>query len=510
MANSRHIMYCKVSTIIVTALLIITMISATLPASLGIGVVDTINVGVFPFGPVYDSGKGEIFVHGPYNQTFVISDSTNQVVDTFGGSGEIMSMAYDSGMGEIFQSIWQSQLYPESGGASLNAVYILSDTTNSLVASIPIGSYAGPIVYDSSKGEIFVATGDYQASPSSLLPQGPGTSNYYLLVISDSSNSVVSKIPLQYSPSDLVYDSGKGEIFASNGDSVTVISDSNNSVVTNITNVGPDAMMLAYDQAKGEIFVTNNGANTVSVISDDTNTVVATVTVGYYPLGIAYDSGKGELYVTNPNTVHGDSSISVISDSNNTVIATLPNVVPYPTGIAYDSAKGELFIANSLNDAADQIFAHSIYVISDSPNLTAPSISASSTSINQGQTSNLISSITTGAPPYTYQWLIKPPNQTAFLPIDNATLPNYDFTTLLSTNMGNYTLLLKVTDATGTTVNSTSTIITVKAPLPNASLPTQNLTALAATVTGTALVVIIALTLLLFRKYRKTVLVKKS
>src|SRR5713226_4342921 len=61
----------------------------------------------------------------------------------------------------------------------------------------------------------------------------------------------------------------------------------------------------AYDSGKGEIFVANNGNNTVTVISDASNAVVATVNVGTGPQGVAYDSAKGEVFVANQgaNTV---------------------------------------------------------------------------------------------------------------------------------------------------------------------------------------------------------------
>ena len=69
---------------------------------------------------------------------------------------------------------------------------------------------------------------------------------------------------------------------------------------------------IAYDSGRGEIFVTNLDFNSVSVISDSTNTVVATITVGSLPWGIAYDSGKGEIFVAN----YASDSVSVISDSS--------------------------------------------------------------------------------------------------------------------------------------------------------------------------------------------------
>ena len=102
---------------------------------------------------------------------------------------------------------------------------------------------------------------------------------------------------------------------------VSVISDSTNAVVATLTagNSNTWDIGAAYDSGKGEVFVSNNVDNTVSVISDSSNTVVATVPVGNDPEPVAYDSGKGEIFVVN----WMDSTISVISDSTNKVVATI-------------------------------------------------------------------------------------------------------------------------------------------------------------------------------------------
>ena len=84
-----------------------------------------------------------------------------------------------------------------------------------------------------------------------------------------------------------------------------------------------------------------SGQNSVSVISDATNTVVATIPVGTTPYGVAYDSGTNQIFVSN----HASNSVSVISDSTNAVVATVP-VGTTPAGIAYDSVKGEIFVTN--------------------------------------------------------------------------------------------------------------------------------------------------------------------
>ncbi len=432
----------------------------------GIGVTGTITLG--GYGPVYDSGKGEIFLNSG-DQTVVISDSTNKVVTTINtGSETSCGMAYDSGKDEIFQSV-------AADPGVYCVVNVISDNTNDVVATIPMGFFSGAVAYDSRKNEVFVGCENYQ----------PNNITYSVWVISDINNTVVAKIPVSYCPSDLIYDSGKGEIFIAdntglpNSDSVTVISDSNNTVVADII-VGTDPYNLAYDSGKGEVFVTDFNDNTVAVISDATDSVVAYVTVGYYATAIAYDSEKGEIYVGVGNYTTTDGYVSVISDTNNTVIATIPHI-PDPGTIAYDSGKNELFVTLSLSGK--------IAVISDCPNLTSPTISAASTSILQGQTSVLtLAPLTTGTPPYTYQWFAEAPNATAYTTIDNATLPSYNFTTTTSTAAGNWTFMLQVTDATGAVVNSTATQVIVNAPTPS---PAKDVSGFGAEDLSVAVVVII-------------------
>ena len=55
------------------------------------------------------------------------------------------------------------------------------------------------------------------------------------------------------------------------------------------------------------------------MISDNTNKIVATIPVGKNPCGLAYDDSKGEIFVTG----FIDSTVSVISDSSNSVVATV-------------------------------------------------------------------------------------------------------------------------------------------------------------------------------------------
>ena len=176
--------------------------------------------------------------------------------------------------------------------------------------------------------------------------------------------SVVATItdPSLSNPWGVAYDSGKGEAFVANEfGSVSVISDATNAVVATMPPLGIVSNGVAYDSTKGEVFVAT-GSGSVSVISDATNAVVATIPVGFGPQRVAYDSGKGEIFVTNV----GSGSVSVISDATNAVVATIP-VGPQPYGIAYDSGKGEVFVTNGLSGT--------VSVISDSTNAVVATIS---------------------------------------------------------------------------------------------------------------------------------------
>ena len=67
------------------------------------------------------------------------------------------------------------------------------------------------------------------------------------------------------------------------------------------------------------LFILASFLSTISVASAAYE-ITATIPVGVGPWGIAYDSGKGEIFVAN----YYDDTVSVISDSSNTVIATVP------------------------------------------------------------------------------------------------------------------------------------------------------------------------------------------
>jgi len=287
-----------------------------------------------PFGTAYDSGKGEVFVAGFDSSTVgVISDATNTVITTVATGDNPWGVAYDRGKGEVFVT--------DCGSSN---VEVINDTTNRVVATVPVGSSPEGVAYDSGKGEVFVANS--------------GSKN--VSVINDTRNKVVASTNVGTTPQGVAYDSGKAEIFVMNSitNNISIVSDATNAVATNLAVGGPGSgpFMAAYDKAKGEMFVTDAGSTYVNVINDTTDSS-SNIDVGSGLAAIAYDGGKGEVFVTI------GSSVSVISDVSYTVTATIA-VGTYPESLSYDNAKAEVFVANS--------GSNSVSVISDSTNtLTA-------------------------------------------------------------------------------------------------------------------------------------------
>jgi len=94
--------------------------------------------------------------------------------------------------------------------------------------------------------------------------------------------------------------------------------------------------------------------------------------------------------------------------------------------------------------------------------LVPPSVSASSSSINQGQSSSLTSrAVTTGTLPYTYQWLEKAPGASSHITISGANSSAYTFVATSSTTGGIWSFELRVTDGASASVTSTQILVTV-------------------------------------------------
>ncbi|MCI4323222.1 MAG: YncE family protein [Thermoplasmata archaeon] len=203
------------------------------------------------------------------------------------------ALAHDHMTGEIFDAVAGGY------GPTPGRVVVISDTTDSIVTTLAVQYVTGEIVYDSGTDEIFLSGWNNSSGPA----------RYYLTSISGSTNSIVASISLPGPPGSLVYDSRKGEVFVADGVSgLGVVNDTTNTLVAQVTG-GTTGSPMAYNFENGEILNANYGSNTVTVINDSTNRVMANLSVGANPSAITYDSGRNLAYVSNP----GQGTLSILS-----------------------------------------------------------------------------------------------------------------------------------------------------------------------------------------------------
>jgi YVTN family beta-propeller protein len=100
----------------------------------------------------------------------------------------------------------------------------------------------------------------------------------------------------------------------------------------------------------------------VSVINTATNTVIATIPVGYGPIGVAVSPNGGTVYVTNAN----EATVSVINTATNTVSATIP-VGTAPFGVAVSPNGGTVYVANEVSNTVSVINTATNTVIATIP-----------------------------------------------------------------------------------------------------------------------------------------------
>ncbi|MFN2597419.1 MAG: YncE family protein [Pyrinomonadaceae bacterium] len=107
-------------------------------------------------------------------------------------------------------------------------------------------------------------------------------------VIDTTSNSVVATIPVGSQPAAVTITPGGAFAYVTNRTSNTVaVIDTATQALTATVPVGSSPVGVAFTSDGARAYVANSGADTVSVIDAAANAVVATVSVGSFPFAVA-------------------------------------------------------------------------------------------------------------------------------------------------------------------------------------------------------------------------------
>ena len=142
-----------------------------------------------------------------------------------------------------------------------------------------------------------------------------------------------------------------------NDATVSIVSNATYAVLATLP-VGRCPSGIAYDGARSKMYVADACAATLTVINATLNSVVGTVQVGQGPVAVAYDPAQNEIMVANS----GANTMSVVNDRLDESIATV-SVGTDPTGIAYDAGHGLVYVANTAGNSVTVVAASSNSVI---------------------------------------------------------------------------------------------------------------------------------------------------
>jgi YVTN family beta-propeller protein len=277
----------------------------------------TIVVGPEPNEIVYNPSNNKVYAshagtgYGSIGNVSVIDASTNMVV---------AMIKLDSNPGPLLYNPFDHHVYVTSA----NGVNVIDETTNKLLTTIPLNN-VGALAYNPSNHNVYV-------------------SGWQTIWIIDSSTNKVTGQFGGVSGFNLAFDSNKSYLYASDdyANTVTVVNTLSGKVVMSVPVCQwCDPSGMAFNPGNGRIYLANFGMGRVSVISDTTNKIVATITVGSNPFGALYDPLNQKVYISD----YTSAILSKIDPATNTVVANL-SAGNGPWNMALDTLNGLLYVTN--------------------------------------------------------------------------------------------------------------------------------------------------------------------
>jgi YVTN family beta-propeller protein len=303
---------------------------------------------------VAPDGRALIVTHSGYNPhgLVVIDTRTHQVVQRIGLKSTWLGLAWAPD---------GKTLYVSGGNANgkklqptLAPIYEFTYSEGRLSAS-PTGQldetielnkvYWSGVAHHPSKELLYAANRGTTAAPSNLV------------VFDTKTRKIVTRIPVEINPYELVFSRDGSTLFVSNwaSSSVSVIDTATNRV-TSVIHVGsnPNDMKMSAD---GRLFVACSNDNTVYVIDSGRRRVVERLSTTLYPQApegstpdaLEVDPARKLLYVANAD----NNSIAVVNISNpehSSVLGFIPTGW-YPSALALGDSGRNLYIANSKGES---------------------------------------------------------------------------------------------------------------------------------------------------------------
>jgi YVTN family beta-propeller protein len=208
-------------------------------------------------------------------------------------------------------------------------VTVIDSTSNTVVATVPVGPTPCAMTMDPAGTRVYVANG----------------LAHTISVIDTATNSVVATIDVGCcDPGGLAINPSGTRLYAAKGLSgVSIVDTATNTMIGNVTTENYKSDVAVANN--GLIYIASYGDNTLWVVDPVTNGLLAKIPLGAEPHSLAIDGGGRRVYV-GIGPLHGQGAVLVVDATTNTVIA-VPDVGYNIGGIALMPDETRLYVVNS-------------------------------------------------------------------------------------------------------------------------------------------------------------------
>ncbi len=227
-----------------------------------------------------------------------------------------------------------------------NTVSVIDAATNTITATVPVGS--APVAIALTPNNAFAYVANIVSDNVS--------------VIDLATNTVTATVSVGDAPISVAITPDGAFAYVANlrSANVSVIDTATNTVATTVS-VGSFPIAVAITPDGAFAYVVSQGTNNVSVIATATNTVTTTVPVGNGADAVTISPDGAFAYVGNIITAPSTGGISVIDTATNTVVATVATS-NQPISIAFTPNGNFAYVANFVGSSVSVIDTATITV----------------------------------------------------------------------------------------------------------------------------------------------------
>jgi gliding motility-associated-like protein len=256
------------------------------------------------FGEIISPDGKFIYVTDPSNNTVITLNASTYAIEGYtftGNNSSPRGITISPDGSKIY--VTNEHPFDVSGHGTVD---IINTVTHNITATIDVGESPLGVVMSSDGSKIYVAN------------QGSN----FISVINANTGATIGQIPLNQGASSLAATFDGSQLYVSAGASVSVINTASNQVIKTI-GVGLNPVSMAVSPDDKKVYVVNEDSRSVSVIDNQTKTVIATVDLpgGQSPFSISLSPDGTKAYAVNQNGV-----ISVINTANNSVTNSITTV----------------------------------------------------------------------------------------------------------------------------------------------------------------------------------------